>query len=72
MAKHCLLFLAASACVPPHPYTVADRATFDALAPDYTDYVRRDDQLNQAQRELKLLTVETWRLRLEAAEEANR
>lgn len=64
-----LCALLATSCAPSHPYTVADRQTFDALAPDYTNYVLNDATLSQPQRELKQLTVETWRMRLEAAEE---
>ena len=62
--------LLAASCTPSHPYTVADRETFDAIAPDYRQYVNGDAALSQAQRDLKLLTVETWRMRLEAAEGA--
>jgi len=60
--------LLAASCTPTHPYTMADRETFNAIAPDYTRYVQADAQLSQAQRDLKLLTVETWRMRVEAAE----
>lgn len=60
--------LLAVSCTPTHPYTMADRETFNAIVPDYTRYVRADAQLSQEQRDLKLLTVETWRMRLEAAE----
>jgi len=60
--------LAASSCTPPAVYTKADRATFDSIAPEYRDYVLGDASLSQPARDLRLLNVETWRKRLEAAE----
>ena len=60
--------LALGSCTPTRVYTVADRATFAAIAPAYRDYVIGDATLDVQQRELRLLSVETWRMRLEAAE----
>lgn len=68
--KRCLILFALASCTPSHPYTVADRETFNAIAPDYQTYVTGDAALSQPQKELKLLVIETWRMRLEAAEGA--
>ena len=38
----------------------ADRATYDAIAPEYADYVRRDPALTEDQRERRLRTLELW------------
>ncbi len=47
---------------------MADRETFNAVGKDYSRYVLADEALDTAQRDLKLLTIETWRMRIEAAE----
>ncbi|QOV90904.1 hypothetical protein [Humisphaera borealis] len=46
----------------------ADRATYDAITPDYRDYIAADTTLDELRRERRLRTVETWRIRLEDAE----
>jgi 4-amino-4-deoxy-L-arabinose transferase-like glycosyltransferase len=43
----------------------ADRATFDAVAPEYAAYVASDPWLTTEQRERRQRTVELWRLRVE-------
>lgn len=50
-------------------YLRADRATFDAVAPEYRSYVERDAQLDANERQRRLDTLTTWELRLQAAEE---
>lgn len=60
--------LLAASCAPTHPYTIADRETYNAIAPDFKGYVIADPLLTQEQKDLRLLTVETWRKRIEAAE----
>lgn len=55
-------------CVPASPYVAADRATFDAIAPEYASYVAADDRLDDEQKTRRQRTVDTWRLRVERAE----
>jgi hypothetical protein len=49
-------------------YTQADRATFDAVAPKYLEYVEGDASLDAEQKARRKQTINTWRLRLEQAE----
>ncbi len=66
-----LLILVACSCRGPDPILVkAQRATYDAVAPDYLTYVDADPALSTEQRERRRRTVETWRLRVETQEEA--
>lgn len=58
-------------CVPAGSYVAADRATFDAVAPEYSDYVREDAQLDADQRARRSRTIDAWRVRLEQAEAAS-
>lgn len=53
----------------PESYRAADRATYEAIAPEFVDYVESDESLSESQKRHRRLTVETWRLRLEEAEE---
>jgi 4-amino-4-deoxy-L-arabinose transferase-like glycosyltransferase len=53
---------------PAGPYVAADRATYDAVAPEYRAYVANDPALDAEQRARRERTVEVWRLRLEDAE----
>lgn len=63
-----LLF--ASCGTPGVAYVQADRDTLDAIVPEYTAYVLNDATLDQAARDRRLLTVELWRKRVQAAEGA--
>lgn len=49
-------------------YTAADRATYEAVAPKYLEYVAGDDDLTSDEKKRRARTVDTWRLRLEQAE----
>ena len=60
--------LLASCGTPGAAYVKADRETFNAVAPDFQVYVLADPLLSQEQKDRRLLTIETWRKRLEAAE----
>ena len=53
---------------PEGTYVAADRATYDAVAPEYRAYVTSDPNLDDEQRARRHRTVETWRVRLESAE----
>lgn len=61
------LFLFATGCVVNKDYVRADQATFDAIAPEYKEYVQNDPKLDAAQKMRRLRTVETWKLRIEEA-----
>jgi len=49
-------------------YVAADRATYDAVAPRYLEYVQGDDSLGPDEKKRRERTINTWRLRLEQAE----
>lgn len=49
-------------------YVAADRATFEAIAPEYLEYVEDDPSLIDEQRQRRERTVAAWRLRVEEAE----
>lgn len=46
-------------------YVKADRLTFDAISPEYRKYIEADSNLSAEEKERRIRTVETWRLRLE-------
>jgi hypothetical protein len=53
---------------PAAAYVAADRATYDAVAPEYAAYVRADPTLDAESRDRRERTLETWRLRVESGE----
>ncbi len=48
-------------------YVKADKATFDAVAPEYKSYVLSDGNLDSEAKARRLRTVELWRVRIEEA-----
>jgi hypothetical protein len=48
-------------------YLKADKATFDAITPEYLRYVEADPALDQEKKDRRKRTVESWRLRLDKA-----
>lgn len=50
-------------------YVEADRATYEAIAPEYLNYVQADQSLDSDERKRRERTLTTWRLRLEQAEQ---
>lgn len=44
----------------------ADRATYDAVAPEYAAYVAGDPSLDDAQRARRQRTLDAWKLRVDA------
>lgn len=66
----CVLALSSAGCATTleGSYAQADRATYDAVAPEYAAYVASDPRLTVEQRERRNRTVEMWRLRLEDEE----
>ena len=53
---------------PAAAYVAADRATFEAVAPEYATYVASDARLDEEERARRERTVQTWRIRIESAE----
>ena len=51
-------------------YVEADRATYEAIAPEYRKYVEADAALADFQKDIRLQTLATWEHRLTQAEEA--
>lgn len=49
-------------------YVEADRATYEAVAPRYLEYVQADESLDSEEKKRRERTINTWRLRLEQAE----
>ncbi len=64
------LLLGATGCTPAGMYVAADRATYEAVAPEYLGYVAADPAMTADQKNRRRRTLETWRLRLEAAEQS--
>ena len=74
-----LLLLPLSQCAgcaalraPAPAYVAADRATYDAVAPEYAAYVGQDPALDEEERGRRARTLATWDARLRAAEEGTR
>lgn len=63
-------FLMAGCGTTPKAYIEADRATYDAVAPSYREYVEADETLTDMSKALRLATLDSWFMRLRAAEEA--
>jgi hypothetical protein len=70
-----LLLLPLSQCTgcsaltfPPPDYVAADRATYEAVAPEYAGYVQEDPRLDEDERVTRARTLQTWDARLRAAE----
>lgn len=53
---------------PDGPQIAAERATYDAIAPEYRAYVATDENLTEEQRGRRERTVELWRARVEDAQ----
>ncbi len=51
----------------PEAWQEADRATYQAIAPEYLRYIGADPALSEDARQLRRVTVETWRIRTETA-----
>ena len=48
------------------PITPAERATYDAIAPDHAIYVQADPNLAPDQKQRRLGLLESWRIRVGA------
>jgi hypothetical protein len=62
-----------SALQPPAPdYVAADRATYEAVAPEYAAYVHADPALDEEGRARRGRTLATWDARVRAAQAGDR
>lgn len=68
LALAATLVLAAPGCGTQAAYVAADRATWEAVAPEYRAYVEADPRLDDAQRARRRTTLETWARRIAEAE----
>lgn len=48
-------------------YVDADKATYEAVGAEYRQYVTDDSKLSAAQKDLRFATLDSWKLRIEAA-----
>lgn len=46
------------------PITPAERATYDAIAPEHATYVQNDPNLAPDQKQRRLNLLEAWRIRV--------
>ena len=72
MMKKNLLFLLitfgiAGCSTVSNTYLSADRATYQAVGPEYLNYVRSDSSLSESQKQIRIGTVESWQKRIDAA-----
>jgi hypothetical protein len=66
------IFMLATGCqTVPQAYSLADQATYEAIAPEYAGYVKRDESLTLSQKEVRLHTLRTWFERIDALEDSN-
>ena len=50
-------------------YVSGDRATYDVIAGDYSDYVAADEKLDEDQKKRRQTLIQTWEKRIKAAED---
>lgn len=58
----------ASGCTIAPAYVTADRATFDAIAPEYRAYVDADPELSLEKKTRRRGTIDSWDARLREEE----
>jgi hypothetical protein len=58
------LCLSAGGCALNKDYVKADKATFDAIAPEYLRYIDLDTTLDKEQKDRRHRTVDSWNLRI--------
>lgn len=63
-----LLIAGCTGCTPGKAYIEADRATFDAIAPEYLELIESSGKFDEAKIQRRKDTVESWRRRIDAAE----
>jgi hypothetical protein len=65
-----MIFICGSGCSEFSEYVAADKATFEAISPEYLEYLQKDAALDDEQKERRKNLVETWRMRIEGAEQS--
>lgn len=63
-----LVLASCSGCSVPQVYVQADRATYEVVAPEYLEYLSKDEALDPKVREARALLIQSWDLRLRKAE----
>ncbi len=63
-----LAVLVSTGCTISPAYVKADRATFDAIAPEYRAYVHADPILSEAEEQRRERTLSAWEARLSEME----
>lgn len=69
--KRCLAILCSTllaSCTPVQQYVRSDRATFEAIAPEYRKYVEQDAGLADEQKARRFRLLDSWQVRIQAAE----
>ena len=66
LAALALLFSSCEGLSVADAYVAADRATFDAIAPEYRSYVEADASLDEPSKASRLRLLTSWKMRLEA------
>jgi hypothetical protein len=66
------VLLLAACGTTPAAYIEADRNTFEAIAPEHRKYLEADESLSDTSRALRLAALDSWEMRLKAAEEAQK
>ena len=64
MKKLIALYIFLASCAPvPEAYQAADKATYEAVAPEYEAYFLKDDRLSAEQKERRKKTLLSWEAR---------
>lgn len=64
----CFMLILGGCAFPTEKYIEADRATYEAVAPEYVEYVKSDAKLDEKAKARRLLTVASWGARITEAE----
>lgn len=68
MRSYLIALVLMAGCSPGAGYVAADRATFEAVSPEYLKYLAEDGSLDEDQVTRRRATVGAWQARLEQAE----
>lgn len=68
----CAAFMLAGCGSIAKEYVGADRATFEAIAPEYLEYVKADESLDEDAKKLREANVDSWEYRIIQAEKAGK
>ena len=62
-----LLAFVLAGCTPGKAYVAADQGIFDAITPEYLQYVEADTALDAGQKARRVRTVQAWKILLDKA-----